>query len=375
MYQRQKEAYEMIVKSLDNFFNSYKIAKLQGRIKEEKKVLKAFYKLIEEASEKKLKIKTKIIGVSTCAMCKEITETKKLVSGCGHYTCLKCMKTMLSEASDAKFDSSAFYAKCKICNQPLETKDIFTILPSGVLNKWNEQATSVKPVFTCPLCLDEELVEKAITLDCNHRFHSECIAGHLQILIKESRVDADSLACPIPDCKQPIPHEAVPYLIDEQHLDKLTKFRLKGNDNLIGDELAKFCPNCDTPTFIAKDLLDFTCPKCKHHICPQCHENVHEGKTCAELAQEKKNKVEDEEFKKFAKDQNWKDCPICHMFVEKFTGCNFIYCGSLDCKKKGNKFCYLCGVKLEEKHHFAHFKKTGPFGQTCNTMDGIPGEP
>lgn len=32
----------------------------------------------------------------------------------------------------------------------------------------------------------------------------------------------------------------------------------------------------------------------------------------------------------------------------------------------------MCGRFVIEAQHFSHYKTKGPFGDTCNTLDGIP---
>ena len=69
----------------------------------------------------------------------------------------------------------------------------------------------------------------------------------------------------------------------------------------------------------------------------------------------------------------FKACPRCKVPVELGDGCKFMRCESHKCKAK-TYFCFLCEKKMKLKHHYSHYKINGPFGNTCNTIDGIPDE-
>ncbi|OMJ95579.1 hypothetical protein SteCoe_998 [Stentor coeruleus] len=67
--------------------------------------------------------------------------------------------------------------------------------------------------------------------------------------------------------------------------------------------------------------------------------------------------------------KNCKQCPKCKQFVERDSGCNFIKCRWPGCTD--SYFCFLCGIALTAKDHYSHYKLSGPFGKTCNKIDGI----
>ena len=74
-------------------------------------------------------------------------------------------------------------------------------------------------------------------------------------------------------------------------------------------------------------------------------------------------------MKKIFEKENLCKCPECGMIVDRYEGCNFMTCASSSCAKKQVHFCYLCGDKLTNEDHLSHYKKDGPFGKTCDTLD------
>jgi predicted RNA-binding Zn-ribbon protein involved in translation (DUF1610 family) len=80
------------------------------------------------------------------------------------------------------------------------------------------------------------------------------------------------------------------------------------------------------------------------------------------------NSTADDSLAEYLKTAAVQKCPKCKSMAELITGgCKFMYCR---CKAK---FCFLCGLELTEKDHYAHFSApqcTGPFGQRCIGMKG-----
>jgi len=82
------------------------------------------------------------------------------------------------------------------------------------------------------------------------------------------------------------------------------------------------------------------------------------GRKCDEMG-----KQEEEAY------EGLKKCPSCSFLIERSDGCNFMTCISAVCSRK-TFFCFLCGKSLKYSQHFKHYRYKGPFGDTCNTLDG-----
>lgn len=175
--------------------------------------------------------------------------------------------------------------------------------------------------------------------------------------------------------------------LSEEDFYKYEKAMLR-NYSRIASNSCVHCPACND-CFVEVSLdennvsvwCSISCPKCKHHFCGKCGYSPHtsglkekkpEDLTCTELAAQKSAEGNDEcAFDVQAAGIQIKACPDCGNACEKTSGeCNFVYCR---CKAS---FCFLCGMRLEDKDHYKHFRDrpgcVGPFGPVCrNTSTGV----
>lgn len=82
----------------------------------------------------------------------------------------------------------------------------------------------------------------------------------------------------------------------------------------------------------------------------------------------KVNSKVDEEFENFKSSNKFQTCFKCGNGGTLREGsCKFTIC------RCGSKYCFLCGVKLEDKSHYSHFMNgpgcTGPFGDVCRGVN------
>ena len=115
------------------------------------------------------------------------------------------------------------------------------------------------------------------------------------------------------------------------------------------------------------------CPNlaCRHQFWPKCREPKHNPRTWEEDRELRQKEDENEKLlAEYLKEAESKACPTCQIPIVKDRGCNFINCPSSKCKKK-TYFCFLCGLPMERRHHYTHYKKGGPYGNSCNTLDGL----
>ncbi|CAG9324742.1 unnamed protein product [Blepharisma stoltei] len=141
-------------------------------------------------------------------------------------------------------------------------------------------------------------------------------------------------------------------------------------DQLVVSGKAIHCivPDCEGYAFIFPNEQTTACIVCRASLCVKCKRGTHPTLTCVEnQALSANDSLDDILFSR-----KWKRCPCCGIPVEKIEGCNYIACFSPICKgKKG--LCYKCGKELDEEQHFSHYTNKGPYGDTCNTLDGLPG--
>lgn len=217
----------------------------------------------------------------------------------------------------------------------------------------------------CQLCLSKN--EDYHNLGCKDNFCISCIYLLLENYITTSYVFPEEILCPL--CLSTIPDELIRKLSSESLYDKMLEIREKLRiQKLVSYNKAFYCPVpiCEGYGHLLLDEKITACIKCKFSVCTSCKRAVHPCITCEEAA----CASEDSEFEEFLRSANWKKCPNCGAFVEKVDGCHFVLCHSALCKG-AYALCYLCGRSLTEKQHHSHFSLNGPFGNTCNTLDGI----
>ena len=220
--------------------------------------------------------------------------------------------------------------------------------------------------ITCSICLSKQ--HDYYSLCETHQSCSSCITLLLQNYIDSFLVFPSDLICP--HCSIELSAAVVNKFTSYEYSEKLinTRFKINGQ-RLAAEGKAIPCPVPDCPGFghVLPGEKITACSKCKCTLCCDCKKGAHPGISCEEAALVDK----DETLEDLIFSQNWKKCPTCGVPVEKLDGCNFVTCSSSLCRGR-NSLCYLCGRFVVEDQHFDHFRTDGPFGITCNTLDGIP---
>ncbi|CAG9324521.1 unnamed protein product [Blepharisma stoltei] len=322
-------------------------------------------------------IKDMIWDRGLCYMCKS---SQIIDIPCKHCLCRFCLVRYISIMTE---NQDCDFVPCFICKFPIsvnideinaneECKDpeedkSYNIDSSENSNCIDAKSEEVRcqnrsssisrppPMFLCEIDGEQHSMDDAFTLECDHRFCRSCIEQYITIKIDSNELREDQLACPL--CNNPITVNevfgAVPYN------KYMLYINIKDRTAIVDGHPVKQCPYCEILISIPANLKKIVCPNphCKKTYCPQCNKNYHPGKSCQEM-----NKVE-EEIPGIAK------CPKCGEGYFKDDGCNFMTCRRT-CQNF-TCFCFLCGKKLSRSQHYSHFQKGGPFGQSCNTLDGI----
>jgi hypothetical protein len=216
--------------------------------------------------------------------------------------------------------------------------------------------------YKCEICLDDECkIEDMVTLSCDHRHCRDCFAGYLNSKISDAQVAASDLICPSVGCGTQITNQEMKANVSNEVYEKYDRFMLKqfcqDNPNY------RACPHCnewfaDIPQDNADEPMwkRVECEKCRKHFCGKCGQQPHKG--------QHENANIDESMKTYLKTAKVQRCPKCKSVAELVSGgCKFTYC---QCKAR---FCFICGVQLEERHHYSHFTGPhlqGPFGEKCH---------
>ncbi|CAG9326167.1 unnamed protein product [Blepharisma stoltei] len=321
-----------------------------------------------------LKIKTaKLEPNQNYVQCSTCLKLSKLIaeSSCEHSQCSNCFRKYLISLKLSILEENI---PCSVCKSKLPMQYIYNILgnkesfekiQADVLNREYAQYDEPRevPKFQCLICLENFNIDQGITLSCDHRYCTNCIKGHIESLINEGKVTEEDMKCP--QCPAPITPQEVEGNASKDNFNRylefsMRKFKPKGKNLFF-----KQCFKCDAPMEISVNVKEIICPGCHRVYCPQCN-NKHTGMTCEEFEKSKEDKKKQEEIPKI---EDMVRCPKCRNGILKESGCNFMLCRYPDCRK--TYFCFLCGKQLQKKHHYSHYKKSGPFGNSCNTQDRI----
>ena len=198
------------------------------------------------------------------------------------------------------------------------------------------------------------------SLNCGHQFCEECWTGYLKEKIKFP-LNALQVKCPQKFCTC-IVYEKLysKFLKDENSLGKLNKAIY--TNFIERNQDIKQCPNeychyyLKTNDHFAREINCI----CGTSYCFKCSKESHTPIPCDMFNKWNKLKVnnyfylnsEEEKSDKWIQ-ANTKECPMCHLRIEKSRGCNYMLCD----KKVGGcgyAFCYVCETEWS-KHSDDHF--------------------
>ena len=225
--------------------------------------------------------------------------------------CLKFFETKKQQLEEEK-------ECCEICCEEITSQNRFVIQPCGC--------------STC--CL-------------------KCVKDHVSEYINNGRVD---IPCPV--CSKLISTDLLlSTLIDSKEL--LDKYSRNSLNNYISTGLgnACSCPSCHSNIYCFTDYLKVECPQCNKFLCRKCLRHYHEGVTCEEYDNWKRNQnVEAENDAKLIEwlKANGAICPKCGLGCQRISGSNWIYCNP-NVGGCGAGFCYKCQKEVD--HYSPHILK------------------
>ncbi|OMJ89554.1 hypothetical protein SteCoe_8254 [Stentor coeruleus] len=316
--------------------------------------------------------------IPKCTECKDLPLEIELSCECK--LCIVCAKKMII---DFLYNISPIDdPKCKLHQLIIPRVYVYSAF-GGEYGFIKEQEKAIDymiltPKFICEICLNENNVNKSITLDCDHRFCHDCVKRYLNALIIDSST-VNNITCP--KCEKKIPYDIIKSNSSPEVFDKYLNFTLmayqpekneRGDD--VEEEVMKWCIKCNYGCLISIKDNRFKCPNCSSECCPKCNKK-HYLTICEDLKLSMTQKeiksllgYSDNYFDNFMK--NYSKCPNCKEAIEKMRGCNFMECKWPRCKEI--YFCAICNKRLRKDQHYSHYKRSGPFGGTCNMTDHLP---
>ncbi|XP_002736743.1 E3 ubiquitin-protein ligase arih1-like isoform X2 [Saccoglossus kowalevskii] len=190
----------------------------------------------------------------------------------------------------------------------------------------------------CEICLSSFSHSCLTGLECGHKFCVECWTEYLTTKIMEEGM-GQTISCAAHACDILVDDATVMKLVKDGKV-KLKYQHIITNSFVECNRLMKWCPAPDCPNAVKVIYVDakpVTCA-CGHIFCFNCQENWHDPVRCKWLRKWIKKCDDDSETSNWIA-ANTKECPKCHVTIEKDGGCNHMVCRNQNCKAD---FCWVC---------------------------------
>ncbi|XP_043584650.1 E3 ubiquitin-protein ligase RNF14-like isoform X2 [Bombus pyrosoma] len=267
-----------------------------------------------------------------------------------------------------KYHDKRAVLDCPIGRNPIQT-----------LIDYNEKRNQIefkKNFYTCKICFVDKLGEHCTQFfPCGHVFCKDCIAGYLEIRIKDGNVQ--NIYCPEEKCTSEATPAQIKDLVSSELFAKYDSILLNATLDTMGDIV--YCPrrNCQYPVSREPNEQVANCPICQYAFCVYCKMVYHGIEPCKvysaeihkvvaeyqEAPDDKKQQMEQRYGKKQlqtlvenAMSENWiksnsQKCPKCQAAIEKSDGCN-----KMVCWRCNTYFCWLCNTVLNRDKPYEHFQ-------------------
>ncbi len=215
----------------------------------------------------------------------------------------------------------------------------------------------------CRICFSNKInPQNKAQISCGHFFCDNCIKTYLTNKIINGQVL--DIKCLLGGCPKRYTDEEIQANVTDEVYKKYKKFR---NIQIKLCNPNKIYINCPFPD--CEEIVDCTNTESdfvecnNHHVfCYKCHKlGRHEKGKCLNdevlLLEEIQNKNK-------KNGNNYKQCPKCHIIIEKNEGCNQMHC--INC---GNDFCWLC-LKHYTQNHYAMYNVSGCPGMRYESDSG-----
>ncbi|EYU24573.1 hypothetical protein ABFS82_04G112800 [Erythranthe guttata] len=209
-------------------------------------------------------------------------------------------------------------------------------------------AAAAAVTFTCEICADEKPLTSFRILACNHWYCSDCITKYISSQLLEN--NAAAISCIAAGCDEHLdPYQLrsiLPENVFVRWCDALCEASIEEEDKY-------YCLYKDCSAFLINDsesrkeiIAQAKCPACGRCFCVTCKVQWHEGFLCEEFQKLRVDERSNEDLMlmNLAKENKWKRCPLCQIFVDRSEGCLFMKC------RCGYTFCYNCGAPLKQHY-------------------------
>ncbi|XP_070164364.1 potential E3 ubiquitin-protein ligase ariadne-2 isoform X2 [Polyergus mexicanus] len=188
----------------------------------------------------------------------------------------------------------------------------------------------------CSVCVMISPADRFSTLTCGHSFCKDCWCMHFEVQITQGI--STSISCMAQDCDVLAPEDFVLSLLAKPNMrERYQQFAFC--DYVKSHPQLRFCPgpNCQivlrSKEQRAKRVM---CSSCKTIFCFRCSMDYHAPTDCGTIRKWLTKCADDSETANYIS-AHTKDCPKCHICIEKNGGCNHMQC--YNCK---HDFCWMC---------------------------------
>lgn len=196
--------------------------------------------------------------------------------------------------------------------------------------------TAYSRYYTCPVCVTLHTADKFVGLTCGHLFCKDCWTMHCEVQINQGI--STTISCMARDCNILAPEDFVlTHLTRPNFREKYQQFTFQ--DYVKTHPELRFCPGPNCPVVIrGKELKakKAQCTYCKIVFCFKCGMEYHAPTDCHVIKKWLTKCADDSETANYIS-AHTKDCPKCHICIEKNGGCNHMQCYT--CKYD---FCWMC---------------------------------
>ena len=251
-------------------------------------------------------------------------------------------------------------------NNPAQT-DNYAIKHSLSSDQRFSDNVSKQSSQMCDICLQSQTNERMQSLSCGHSFCVDCWKAHVHVQLQSGV--ALGIECMGQECSCPLPDDLAIMLLGDGGFVRRRYDQFAVQECISSHPLMQRCPGPDCEHFfLAKQSLAkrVQCDNCASNVCFKCQLDYHAPTDCSMIRQWLAKCEDDSETANYIS-ANTKDCPRCHVCIEKNGGCNHMQCFS--CKLD---FCWMClgdwKTHGSEYYECSRFKEQTTNTNTANTQ-------
>lgn len=243
----------------------------------------------------------------------------------------------------------------------LHQNDPKQLLSNGRLISLIGPAHHVCPKGACDVCFQPDVLKQA--LNCEHSFCVECWQSHVQTQVQTG--SALRIECMGHQCPLLVPADLAEWLL-QGNSDAIRQYKHFALVECVQTNArVQQCPGVDCDYFFLAKQHPLSkrvqCTSCTTCCCFRCQLDYHAPTDCATIRKWMTKCADDSETANYIS-ANTKDCPECHVCIEKNGGCNHMQCTG--CKYE---FCWICMGSW--KGHAGHYYDCSRFKEKPGSKD------